>query len=441
MERSRYDDIVLIGFGNIYKNLLKYLIAVKEQWGFHLNVIEHEQYPTSRIESVCSDANVRYSKISDKSELRSYLHGFHTETLIISAGNKYLFPKDLIERGNITIINFHNALLPAYPGRNALSWAIYNGERYAGATWHMVTADVDAGGILWQRACELSPDCKAYEAVRMIMELAYQGFVEIAESLFSGRIESTPQEMDMSERKVYYAKDIPGSGIVKFTDDPWYIYRVLRSTDFGFNLVFPKIKMVMEGGEICVIKKYSKERRGEEKKEEALKRYYLKLDDEYVLRLDVSIWSGGGAELVYVFERPTNDEYNCLRQYVGWDPVSDYQIRQAMEHSVVVTVRVKSTLVGFARMVTDGGMMSFIVDVMIHPEYQKCGLGADVVKILLNVQKEQLFDREIGYVSVMATTGNEGFYKTIGFVERPNFMLGSGMTLKIAANKINRYER
>lgn len=441
MQRSKYDDVLLIGFGNIYKNLLKYLIAVKEQWGFHLNVIEHEMYPTSRIESVCVDSNVRYSRITDKNELCLYLHGFHTETLIISAGNKYLFPQDLIEQENVTIINFHNALLPAYPGRNAPSWAIYNDEKYAGATWHMVTADVDAGGILWQRACELSPDCKAYEVVRMIMELAYQGFLEIAESLFLGRIESMPQKMDISERKMYYAKDIPGGGIVKFTDDPWYIYRVLRATDFGFNPVFPKIKLVMEDGETYVIKRYNKEKGGEEKEGEPLKRYYLKLDDEYVLKLDVSISQWGGAELVYAFEHPTNYEYNCLRQYVGWELVSDYQIRQAMEHSIVVTARVESTLVGFARMITDGGMMSFIVDVMIHPEYQRYGIGANVVKLLLDVQKEQLLDGEIGYVSVMVTTGNEGFYKTMGFVERPNFMLGSGMTLKLVANKINKYER
>lgn len=288
MQRSKYSDVVLIGFGNIYKNLLKYLITIVEQWEFQLSVIEHEFYFTSRIESVCRASGIDYYRLQERDEVLSFLLAFHEPTLVISAGNKYLFPKSLTDKENITIINFHNALLPAYPGRNAPSWAIFNNEKQVGATWHMVTADVDAGKILWQKGCELSSDCKAYEAARMIMELAYQGFVEIAESLFTGNIEGIPQEMDISSRKVYYAKDVPGDGIVKLTDAPEYIYRVLRSTDFGFNPVFPKIKIVVENGDVCVIKKYCKEKGGEEKKSEALKRYYLRLDDEYVIRLDVS---------------------------------------------------------------------------------------------------------------------------------------------------------
>lgn len=48
-----------------------------------------------------------------------------------------------------------------------------------------------------------------------------------------------------------------------------------------------------------------------------------------------------------------------------------------------------------------------------------------------------MFDHEIGYVSVLVTTGNEDIYKAMGFVERLNYLVGSGMTLKITANKIN----
>lgn len=286
MQKSKYDDIVLIGFGSIYKSLLKYLISVREQWEFRLTVIEHEFYPTSRIQSVCEESGTGYRRLQERKEVLSFLLEFNMSTLIVSAGNKYLFPKTLIEKDNVTVINFHNALLPAYPGRNAPSWAIYNEERHVGATWHMVTADVDAGAILWQKSCELSPDSKAYEAAKAIMELAYQGFVEIAESLFKGTIRAIPQNVNVSERRIYYAKDVPGDGIVRLTDSPEYIYRVLRATDFGLNPIFPKVKIVVENEEVCTVRKYKKEAITE-KANEPSKKYYLKLDDSYVLRLDV----------------------------------------------------------------------------------------------------------------------------------------------------------
>lgn len=136
-----------------------------------------------------------------------------------------------------------------------------------------------------------------------------------------------------------------------------------------------------------------------------------------------------------------NREYNYLRSCVEWEAVSDRLISQAMEHSIVITARSGNTLVGMARMITDGGMMSFIVDVMVHPDHQSRGIGAVLVKRLLEVQKEQLFDREFGYVSVLVTKGNEKFYKPLGFMERPNLMQGPGMTVKILANKINKFER
>lgn len=286
MQKSKYDDIVLIGFGSIYKNLLRYLINVREQWGFRLTVIEHEFYPTSRIQSVCEESETSYRRLQEGKEVLSFLLEFNMSTLVVSAGNKYLFPKTLIEKENVTVINFHNALLPAYPGRNAPSWAIYNKERHVGATWHMVTADVDAGAILWQKSCELSPDSKAYEAAKAIMELAYQGFVEIAEALFKGTIRAIPQNVNVLERRIYYAKDVPGDGSVRLTDSPEYIYRVLRATDFGLNPIFPKVKIVVENEEVCTVRKYKKETITE-KANEPLKRYYLKLDDRYVLRLDV----------------------------------------------------------------------------------------------------------------------------------------------------------
>ncbi len=48
------------------------------------------------------------------------------------------------------VVNYHNGLLPAYRGISATSWALANGESFAGYTFHHVVDAIDAGNILLQ---------------------------------------------------------------------------------------------------------------------------------------------------------------------------------------------------------------------------------------------------------------------------------------------------
>ena len=106
---------------------------------------------------------ISYRCITDKKELAGALDLIGEKALIISASNNFLFPASLVAKPNITIINFHNALLPEYPGRNAPTWVIYMGEKETGITWHYVTAGVDEGNIIIQKRCEITDVTKAYD--------------------------------------------------------------------------------------------------------------------------------------------------------------------------------------------------------------------------------------------------------------------------------------
>jgi phosphoribosylglycinamide formyltransferase-1 len=50
------------------------------------------------------------------------------------------------------ILNIHPSLLPSFPGVNAQKQAFDHGVKLAGVTVHLVTADLDAGPIVLQRA-------------------------------------------------------------------------------------------------------------------------------------------------------------------------------------------------------------------------------------------------------------------------------------------------
>jgi len=55
-------------------------------------------------------------------------------------------------------LNIHPSLLPAFPGLHTHQRALDAGCKFAGATVHQVTADLDHGPILAQAAVPVLPD-------------------------------------------------------------------------------------------------------------------------------------------------------------------------------------------------------------------------------------------------------------------------------------------
>ena len=83
--------------------------------------------------------------------------------------------------------------------------------------------------------------------------------------------------------------------------------------------------------------------------------------------------------------------------------------------------------VGMARVVSDGGYMTLVADVMVLPEYQGKGIGRQLMTNISEYFDSPSSDGRCIMVNLMATTGNEGFYRKFGFTERPNDAMGAGM--------------
>ncbi|MGD9902906.1 MAG: phosphoribosylglycinamide formyltransferase [Vicinamibacterales bacterium] len=56
------------------------------------------------------------------------------------------------------VLNVHPALLPAFPGINAVGQAFAHGVKVAGCTVHLVTPELDGGPIVLQAAVPVLPD-------------------------------------------------------------------------------------------------------------------------------------------------------------------------------------------------------------------------------------------------------------------------------------------
>ncbi|MBK5115291.1 MAG: phosphoribosylglycinamide formyltransferase [Thermoleophilia bacterium] len=75
--------------------------------------------------------------------------------LVVLAGYMQLLSAAFIERFGGRVINVHPALLPSFPGLDAIGQAYRHGVRVSGVTVHFVDTGVDTGPIILQEAIAL----------------------------------------------------------------------------------------------------------------------------------------------------------------------------------------------------------------------------------------------------------------------------------------------
>ena len=78
--------------------------------------------------------------------------------LVVLAGFMRILTPDFVAHYAGRLLNIHPSLLPAFPGLHTHQRAIDAGCRFAGATVHQVTAELDHGEILAQAVVPVLPD-------------------------------------------------------------------------------------------------------------------------------------------------------------------------------------------------------------------------------------------------------------------------------------------
>jgi phosphoribosylglycinamide formyltransferase-1 len=82
----------------------------------------------------------------------------HAPALVVLAGFMRILTPGFVAHYAGRLLNIHPSLLPAFPGLHTHQRAIEAGCRFAGATVHQVTAELDHGAILSQAVVPVLPD-------------------------------------------------------------------------------------------------------------------------------------------------------------------------------------------------------------------------------------------------------------------------------------------
>ncbi len=108
--------------------------------------------------------------------------------LVVLAGYMQLLSPEFIERFRARVINVHPALLPSFPGLDAIGQAIRHGVRFTGVTVHFVDSGVDTGPIILQRPVELPYTRKIEDLEREIHRVEHELLPRAVELLAAGAV-------------------------------------------------------------------------------------------------------------------------------------------------------------------------------------------------------------------------------------------------------------
>lgn len=179
--------------------------------GHHIFVFTHKNpYHVPSLTEYCQKINIQYSLENiSKVELP------FKPDIICSVYYRYLIRKNVIEACNNKIFNLHPSFLPKYRGCSSLTWAMINGEKEVGFTYHYIDESCDSGNIIFQKLLIIE-EWDTQETIYTRVMFESMKYFEYSLELVNNEYSGIPQEGEAT----YFARGCPYGGQI---DPEWNI--------------------------------------------------------------------------------------------------------------------------------------------------------------------------------------------------------------------------
>ncbi len=135
-------------------------------------------------------------------------------------------------------------------------------------------------------------------------------------------------------------------------------------------------------------------------------------------------------EYTQVEEVPGVDEYREMRRVCGLSDKSLEAARRGLPASLfATTIRDGDALIAMGRVVGDGGCDFSVVDIAVHPDYQRRGLGQRIMAAIMAYLEQHA--PESAYVALIADDHAPALYEKFGF--RPTAPRSIGMAYRVGS--------
>jgi methionyl-tRNA formyltransferase len=232
-------NVILCGYHWTGCKALKELVGQ----GCNVYVYTHENPPhVNSLEAYCKSKAIPYSLERIKKSNLPF-----KPDLICSIFYRYLIDGDVISAVNGKIFNLHPSLLPKYRGCSSLTWAMINGEKEAGYSYHYINEKYDEGKIILQQRLPIEGWDTQMTLYHRVMFEAMRDFIRVVTLVEGGSPGLEQSSLDSS----YYKRGCPYDGVI---DDNWPIEKIDR---FIRALVYPPLPYAKyRGKEVRTLEEY-----------------------------------------------------------------------------------------------------------------------------------------------------------------------------------------
>lgn len=114
--------------------------------------------------------------------------------LVVLAGYMQLLSPAFVARFRNRVVNIHPALLPSFPGLDAIGQALAAGVETTGVTVHFVDEGVDTGPVIAQREIPVPPGVPRDELEAAVHAVEHELYPEAIRMIAEGRVRIDPSD-------------------------------------------------------------------------------------------------------------------------------------------------------------------------------------------------------------------------------------------------------
>lgn len=119
--------------------------------------------------------------------LGDWIEGLDAD-LVVLAGYMQLLGEPFVRRFRNRVVNVHPALLPAFPGLDAIGQAMAAGVETTGVTVHFVDEGIDTGPVIAQRELAIPAGCGREELEEAVHALEHELYPEAIRMISRGLV-------------------------------------------------------------------------------------------------------------------------------------------------------------------------------------------------------------------------------------------------------------
>ena len=196
------------------------------------NVISVDKRYHKIIKNICKKNKISFNT-SNQFKKKASVVKFKQKNqyLLISIFSSLILNNRFLKNFNKNAYNFHPGLLPFYPGKNCVSGALYNKEKYTGVSLHYVNDKIDQGKIIMKKKIKITSNDKLIDLMSKLRILTINMMEDFEKNLFL-RKKFIPKKNNRNLAKKF-PKKIPNNGLIDVETNFEEFKRLFNASFFG----------------------------------------------------------------------------------------------------------------------------------------------------------------------------------------------------------------